>query len=102
MTPQELKELVDQPSTDPAVLGRLACNLKSDHAEQKNTDDRQFEVHWQEQGDFWRCTIAARGSQGYLARVDLHDNSSVRLDAREPCSITVSTEDELLCVTRYR
>lgn len=102
MTSQDLKQIVEQRSTDPAILGRLACNLRSNQAEQNNADNRQFEVRWQEQGDFWRCTIVPVGSSSYLARVDLHDNSSIRLDAREPCSITVSTEDELLCLTRYR
>ena len=102
MTSQELKQIVEQRATDPAVIGRLACNLRSDQAEQKNADDRQFQVHWQEQGDFWRCTVTPVSGSGYLARVDVHDNSSVRVEAREPCSVTISKEDDLLCLTRFR
>lgn len=104
MTPLELTEIVDQRMNDPAVLGRLACNLRrSDQVSQRHHDDRQFSVAWQDAGDFWRCTIAAEeDASRRLAQVEIHENSTVRIDVFEPCRVTVSPEEGLLCVTRYK
>ena len=53
MTSPELSAIVDQRMTDPAVLGRLACNLHSNDAlEQPHHDICHFSVAWQESGDF--------------------------------------------------
>lgn len=99
----ELKQIVEQPLNDPAVAGRIASNLRTDEGvEQKHLDHRTFEVQWQELGGFWRCTVTSPGAPGYLARIDLHENATVRVEAREPCSVTVSPEDDVLCLTRYR
>lgn len=103
MTSAELKRIVDQESPDPAIVGRLACNLRSDQpVEQNHKDRKELQVHWQELGGLWRCTITPGDSQSYLARVDLHDGKAVRIEAREPCSITISPDEDLLCMTRYR
>jgi hypothetical protein len=103
MTSAELKQIVDQPTPDPAIVGRLACNLRADQPlEQNHKDQTQLHVHWQELGGLWRCTITPEGSPSYLARVDLHDGTAVRIEAREPCAITISPDDDLLCMTRYR
>jgi hypothetical protein len=77
--------------------------LKSDQPiEQSQADGRNLTVRWQEFGGYWRCTITAADTPHFLARVDLHDNSTVRVETREPCSVTISQEDDLLCLTRFR
>jgi hypothetical protein len=100
----ELIEVVDQRMSDPAVLGRLACNLhRSDLVEQRHHDGRRFSVAWHDSGDFWRCTIASDENAAHrLVQVDIHENATVRVDAFEPCRVTVSTEDGVLCITRYK
>ena len=104
MTAPELKEIVEQRMDYPWILGRLACNLRSnDLVEQKHHDERKLRVLWRNTGNFWRCTIFLDEVTGLcLVQVDLHDDSTVRVEAFEPCSITVSPQDNLLCVTRYR
>jgi len=104
MTSQELLEVVEQRISDPAVLGRLACNLhRSDLVEQRHHDDRTFSVAWEDSGDFWRCTIfATENAARRVAQVDIHENGTVRADAFEPCRVTISPEEGLLCLTRYR
>ncbi len=104
MTSLELTEIVDQRMNDPAVLGRLACNLRrNDEVQQRHHDDRQFSVDWHDAGDFWRCTISSRENAARrLAQVDVHENSTVRIDAFEPCRVTISPEEGFLCVTRYK
>jgi hypothetical protein len=104
MTAQELIEVVDQRMTDPMVLGRLACNLhRSDPVEQRHHDGRRFRVAWHDSGDYWRCTVTSdEDATNRLIQVDIHENATVRVDAFEPCRVTVSTEDGVLCVTRYK
>ena len=103
MTSLELTEIVDNRMHDPAVLGRLACNMHSNDAvEQRHHDDRNFQVAWQDSGDFWRCVISDTASGKCLAQVDVHDNATSRVDAFEPCRVTVSPTEGLLCLTRYR
>jgi len=104
MTSLELTEIVDQRTTDPAVLGRLACNLRSnDLVVQRHHDDRKLSVAWQDSGDFWRCIISSHEKAGHpLAQVDIHENSTVRVDVFEPCRVTISPEEGFLCLTRYK
>jgi hypothetical protein len=104
MTSQELTEIVEQRMSDTHVLGRLACNLRSSEAaQQRHHDGRQLSTTWQDLGDFWRCTIASSDAPGkLLAQVDLHENATFRVDTFEPCRVTVSPEEGLLCLTRYR
>jgi hypothetical protein len=104
MTSLELNEIVAQRVDDPAVLGRLACNLRSnDPVEQRHHDGRQFDLVWRDSGDFWRCTISSQGNAGRrLAQVDLYENSTMRMDVFEPCRVTISPEEGFLCVTRYK
>jgi hypothetical protein len=104
MTALELSAIVDQRMTDPAVLGRLACNLHSnDVLEQRHNDNRHFTVSWQDSGDFWRCIIASDDQASpLLARVDIHENATVRIETYEPCRVTISPEEGFLCLTRYK
>jgi hypothetical protein len=102
MTSLELAEIVEQRMDDPAVVGRLACNLRrNEPMEQCHRDERKLSISWQDSGDFWRCTIIAEGAQR-VAQVDLHENATVRIDVFEPCRVTVSPEDGILCLTRYK
>lgn len=104
MTSLELTEIVEERMADPAVLGRIACNLRSsDLVEQRHHDDRNLRLEWQDSGDFWRCIVFSNDSANKrIAQVDIHENATVRFEAYEPCRITVSPEDGILCLTRYR
>jgi hypothetical protein len=103
MTSLELKEIVDQRMMDATVLGRIACNLRSkDLVEQRHNDARTFDVSWNDDGDYWRCTVVDHSSGKTLAQVDIHENLTVRVDALEPGRVTVSHEEGILCVTRYK
>lgn len=104
MTAVELGEIVNQRKQDPNVIGRLACNLRSSHPlAQRHEDDRSLNVTWRESGDSWRCTISFEGEQGRsLAQLDIHENATIRVDVHAPCRVTVSPEEGILCVTRYR
>jgi hypothetical protein len=103
MTSVELKEIVDQRMADQTVIGRVACNLRSGEVvQQRHHDDRSFEVSWQDDGDYWRCIVLDEGSGKSLAQVDIHENGTVRVDTFEPGRVTVSPEDGILCVTRYK
>jgi len=104
MTSLELTEIVGQRMTDPAVLGRLACNLRSnDLIEQRHHDNRELDLVWQDKGDSWRCTIySSEKRERLIAQVDIHENTTVRVESYEPCRITISPEDGILCLTRYK
>ena len=104
MTKPELTEIVDQRMDDPFILGRLACNLRSnDVIVQRHNDARHLSVFWRNAGDYWRCTIFLDDvTELCLAQVDIHDYSTVRLESFEPCSITIEPNDGILCLTRYR
>jgi hypothetical protein len=103
MTPLELNQIVEQRMDDPRVVGRIACNLRqSDSIVQRHHDGREFAVSWQYAGDCWRCTLSDRESVERLAQVDLHENQTVRIEVDAACRVTVSPEDGILSVTRYR
>lgn len=103
MTSLELTEIVDQRMTDPSVIGRLACNLRSnDEVQQRHHDNRQLNANWQDCGDYWRCIVSDAKGPRPLAQVDLHENATVRVEVFEPCRVTVSPEDGILCLTRYK
>ena len=103
MTSLELSEIIDLRMTDPSVLGRLACNLRSnDPVEQRHHDDKQLSASWQDCGDFWRCTVSDETAARPMAQVDLHENSTVRVDVFAPCRVTISPEVGILCLTRYK
>ena len=104
MTSQELIEVVNDRMTDPRVLGRLACNLRSsDLVQQRSVDGRTLEIAWKDTGDTWRATVTYAGQpEQRVAQIDLNENSSFRVEAFEPCSVTISPEDTLLCLTRYQ
>jgi hypothetical protein len=102
MTSEQLKEIVDQRLRDPHVLGRIACNLREEApVEQKHHDQHLFKVSWEDCGDFWRATVLEDGG-AKLAQVDVHENGTTRVDAFAPARVTVSPDEELLCITRYR
>ncbi len=104
MTSLELTEIVDQRMTDPAVLGRLACNLRSsDLIEQRHHDNSKLGLVWNDHGDSWRCTIySSEKRERLIAQVEIHENATVRVESYEPCRITISPEDGILCLTRYK
>jgi len=104
MTSLELTEIVDQRMGDPTVLGRLACNLRSsDLMEQRHNDNRKLSLVWHDKGDSWRCTIySSEERERLIAQVDIHENATVRVESYEPCRITISPEDDILCLTRYK
>lgn len=102
MTGEELRDVVEQRMSDETVAGRIACSLRgSEGVEQRNRDGRAFEVSWENKGDFWRCIITDQASSARLIQMDLHENQTTRTDVFEPCRVTLSWEEELLCVTRY-
>ncbi len=104
MTSYELLEIVNQRMDDPMVLGRLATNLFSEEsAKQQNKDDLTLALSWQELGDLWRCTIwSDKESDTRIALIDIHENATTRIDAFEPCRVTISREEGILCLTRYK
>ena len=103
MTSLELAEIVDQRMADPTVIGRLACNLRNnDLVVQRHHDDKRLSIDWSDSGDFWRCTISSDESASHrLAQIDLHENATVRMEVFEPCRVTISPEEGILCLTRY-
>ncbi|QMV17287.1 hypothetical protein GOB94_00110 [Granulicella sp. 5B5] len=102
MTGEELKGIVEQRMSDPAVSGRIACNLRDGSGiEQRHHDGREFDVAWENEGDYWICTISDHGAASRLLQIDLHENHTSRTDVFEPCRVTISWEEDLLCVTRY-
>ena len=104
MASLQLTEIVDERMNDPAVLGRLACGLRSnDLVKQRHHDDLTLGLQWQNSGDFWRCIITPeKGATGRLAQVDLHENATIRILIFQPCDVTISTEEGFLCLTRYK
>jgi hypothetical protein len=103
MTNEELKDVADQRMTNPNVVGRVACALRdASRVEQRHHDGRNFRVLWEDDGDSWRCTVTDEVSSAKLMQIDIHENGTVRADAFAPCRVTVSPEEGLLCVTRYK
>jgi hypothetical protein len=104
MTSFELLEIVNQRLDDPAVLGRLATNLYSDTSvHQRHKDDRTLTLSWHEHGDMWRCTVwSDQATDTRLAQIDIHENSTTRIDVFEPCRVTISPHEGMLCLTRYK
>jgi hypothetical protein len=104
MTSFELLEIVNQRLDDPTVLGRLATNLyREDSVHQRHNDDRTLALSWQEHGDMWRCTLwFAHNPDARLAQIDIHENATTRIDVFEPCRVTISPHEGILCVTRYK
>jgi len=103
MTSLELAEIAEQRMSDPSVLGRIACNLRSNElVEQRHRDERTFQVAWQDSGDFWRCTVTDSAAARRLVQLDLHENGTIRVDVFESCRVTASPEEGILCLTRYK
>lgn len=103
MTELELSEIVEQRMNDPKVLGRIACNLRdARQVVQRHHDAKEFQVTWHDAGDYWRCVISELSSETPFVQVDLHENHTVRIEAGSVCRVTVSPEDGILSVTRYR
>ena len=98
----DLNEVVEQNFSNPSVLGRLACFLRrNEPIAQRHHDHRELDVFWRHRDGHWRCTIFLnKGTDACLAQVDVHDDGTIRVEAYEPCSITISLGKELLCLTR--
>lgn len=104
MTSEELSQIVEQRMADPRVLGRLACNLRSeDEVRQRHHDGSRLKLTWNETGGAWRCHISIDSpEEARLAQVDVHENATVKVETYGPCRVTVSPEEGILCLTRYR
>jgi hypothetical protein len=103
MTNEELKDVAEQKMTNPNVVGRVASALRDgSRVEQRHHDGRKFRVLWEDDGDSWRCTVTDENTAAKLMQIDIHENGTVRADAFAPCRVTVSPEEDLLCVTRYK
>jgi hypothetical protein len=103
MTTLELNEIAEQRMSDPAVAGRLVTNLRSsEQVEQRENDGRKFGASWLDLGDFWRCVVSDAATMKLLVQVDLHENGTARVEVMEPCRVTVSPEEGILCLTRYK
>ena len=98
-----LKQIVEQGLNDPFILGRLACHLRrNEPVEQQHHDGRKLDVVWSGRGYGSRCTIfLSKGSEDCLAQFDLHDDGTVRVEAHEPCSITIDPKMDVVCLVRY-
>jgi hypothetical protein len=102
MTNAKLKALVKQEFDNPYVLGVLACNLYDNEPVQQHKDGRELQIFWRDTGDFWRFTIfSAPESELCMAQVDLHKDRTVRFEAYEACSLTVSYEDGIAFLRRF-
>jgi hypothetical protein len=103
MTSHELLEIANQRLEDPTVLGRLATNLFSEEsAQQRSKDDRTLALTWQELGDLWRCIVSDPASDKRIAQIDIHENATTRIDVFEPCRVTISRDEGILCLTRFK
>ncbi len=104
MNKDALETIVQQRLDQPSVLGRLACPLRRDDlVAQQHHDGKLLDVVWRNRGDHWRCTIFLnKATDLALAQVDVHSDRSVRVEAWEPCSVTVSPGENLLVLTRYQ
>lgn len=99
-----LRQVVEQRLDSPSTLGRLACHLRrNDEVEQQHHDDRKLHVYWRERPGHWRCTIFVnKDSDLCLAQIDIHEDGDVRIESWEPCSISVSPENDFLVLNRFR
>jgi hypothetical protein len=103
MTSYELLEIANQRLDDPTVLGRLATNLFSEESvQQRSKDDRTLTLSWHEHGDLWRCTISDQATDKRIAQIDIHENATTRIDVFEPCRVTISRDEGILCLTRFK
>ena len=102
MTHSELQEVVNQRVADPSVLGCLTCNLFSSKSlQQRNVDQRMFSMEWQSLGDIWRCTVTSSPDEMRLAQIEIQDDTTTRIELFEPCQVTISREENILCIIRY-
>jgi hypothetical protein len=71
--------------------------------EQRHKDKRKLQVFWRERLSSWRCTVFLDvDTELCLAQIDLDDDDGTfRVEAFEPCSVTVSSKKGLFCLTRY-
>jgi hypothetical protein len=99
-----LETIVQQRLDYPSVLGRLACQLqRGDLVAQQHHDGKLLDIVWRNRGDHWRCTIFLdKATDLALAQVDIHTDGTIRVEAWEPCSVTVSPGEDSLVLTRYR
>ena len=104
MNKDALETIVQQRLDQPSILGRLACALRqNDLVSQQHHDGKVLNVVWRNRGDHWRCTIFLNQATDLaLAQIDLHTDGTLRVEAWEPCSVTVSPGEDLLVLTRYR
>lgn len=104
MKKKDLQAVVEQHLNAPRVLGRLATMLRENNlVAQRHHDGRELSVFWGNRGDYWRCTVfLGKATDLALLQLDLHEDGTFHVEMWEPCSITVSPHENLLCLTRLR
>lgn len=102
MTDLTLQEIIEQGLQSDGILACLACHLMDDDSVvQSHRDDLHLKVYWRQRQNHWRRTIFPDVAMDIcFAQIDIHDDGTVRVESSEPCSIQVSREDDVLCVTR--
>jgi hypothetical protein len=103
METTSLKEFINE-KFSPHVVGRLACVIGSDTSVvQRHRDGRKFTTGWVQHAGFLRGTFCVQGTDLALTQIDIHGESgTIRVEAWEPCSITVEQGTGLLFMNRYR
>ncbi len=102
MTQTELSEIVDAAMSNPRVSACIAGNFREDRATAEgHREGGRLTITWQDRGDCRRCTIVSEESAEMpVARIDLGEDATVRLEAYVPCRVTVSNEEGFLCLSR--
>jgi hypothetical protein len=101
MDKRALESIVAERVEHPSTLGRLATAIGRNDL--RHHDHREFEVLWRQRPGHWQCTVfTAPESDEALVQADVHEDGTVRVEAWEPCSVTVDREAELLVIHRFR
>ncbi len=102
MTQVELSEIVDSTMSNPRVSACIVSNFRENRATAEgHREGGKLSIDWQDRGDYRRCTIICEEvSAAPVARIDLGEDATVRLETYMPCRVTVSNEEGFLCLSR--
>ena len=102
MTQVELSEIVEATMSNPRVSACIAGNFREDRATAEgHRAGGRLTMTWQDRGDCRRCTIVSEeGVPQTVARIDLSEDATVRLETYVPCRMTISKEEGFLCLSR--
>jgi hypothetical protein len=104
LSASEATTIVEKTMETPNVIGCLVSSLRSAAVvKQQHRDGRSLDVFWRETAaGAWRCTVfLSTESELCLTQIDLYPQSGARVEAFEPCSVTINQKDGLLCIVRY-